>query len=607
MGKELQAILAVICKGLQRPVPIIKAAAGSKAVVKDIIILSVICVFFALGGGTLSEHPDAVVGFALRSIRDYGHPHFFHYPGFIIYLNSIVYSFIYIAMRLLGAVKNPADFTGMFYSRKFITHPLEIHFFLPGHIITVLFSVLAVASVYLLTHKLTGKRFFSFLSGLFVSTSLLWVADSHFATVDIPLSSLIGVSVLLNINAVTKEKLNFRQLSVLGLASGLVISTKYPGALLFLSIFSSLAFYYKKNYRELIKGLSIITVCAISVFITTNPFIFIDSKGFVKDFSFELAHAKNGHLGFHTDNAWAFHLFDSFFYGYGLLPLLLSLLGILWLISTRTVNISAKLAVIIFPFIFYVFMGSSKLAFQRYMLPVIPFLGVFSALGILSLYRLIQNRIPNKAKWLRTAFVFLLGLLTAVSVLPNVLNSLKHNIILTKTDTGEELSKILKGANLDTSNIDVVYGGCVIRRLEDAGIPVEGGRRIILSRDLSRINDSTDIIIFDSFSHDRLLYDNIHDKDKLSYKNYKDLYLIRISPFIKGKDEIPFSPKSLYSPYPPDLAYRLKPGPFIEIYVRDYVIVKKITDSCKKNGVAYSLSSGANGYYLRKIEENAKS
>lgn len=607
MGKELQTIFAVICKGLQRPVFIIKAAAGSKAVVKDIIILSVICVFFALGGGTPSEHPDAVVGYALRSIRDYGHPHFFNYPAFIIYLNSIVYSFIYTAMRLFGAVKNPTDFTVMFYSRKFITHPLEISFFLPGHIITVLFSVLAVASVYLLTHKLTGKRIFSFLSGLFVSTSLLWVADSHFPAVDIPLSSLISVCVLLNINAVTKEKLNFRQLSVLGITSGLVISTKYNGALIFLSILSSLVFYYKKNYRQLIKALFIIAVCAISVFIATNPFIFIDFKSFVRDFSFEFAHARSGHLGFHTDQAWAFHLFNSLFYGYGLLPLLLSLLGILWLISTRTVNVSAKLAVIIFPFIYYLIMSSSKLAFQRYMLPIIPFLGVFSALGILSLYRLIQNRILNKTKCLRAAFVSLLGSLIAVSVLPNVLHSLKHNIILSKTDTREELSKILKGANLDTSNIDVVYGGLLIKLLENAGIPVEASRRIRLSPHLSCIDDSTDIIIFDSFSHDRLLYDHIHDKDKISYKNYRDLYVIQISPFIKQKDKIPFSPKSLYSPYPPDMAYRLKPGPFIEIYVRDCAIVKKIIDSCKKNGVAYSLSSGTNCYYLRKIEENAKS
>jgi hypothetical protein len=47
------------------------------------------------------------------------------------------------------------------------------------------------------------------------------------------------------------------------------------------------------------------------------------------------------------------------------------------------------------------------------------------------------------------------------------------------------------------------------------------------------------------------------------------------------------------------MAYRERPGPFIEIYCVDDSIAEKIMDACARDGIGCEVIPGKEGYYYR--------
>ena len=136
-------------------------------------------------------------------------------------------------------------------------------------------------------------------------------------------------------------------------------------------------------------------------------------------FIYQLRHAFRGHYGFTTDDGLFYHLTHSFYYGYGLLPLSFSLLGLCWIVRTNRINIQQKLVITIFPLMFYLLMASSRLAFQRYMLPLIPFLGVYSSLGLFYMYSATNINSIRKSRAFIIGLTFLIFALISISIIPN--------------------------------------------------------------------------------------------------------------------------------------------------------------------------------------------
>jgi len=565
----------------------------------DLFFLFILTFFLGTGGGVPYFHTDSSQNLivSIRTITNNGNPQFFNYPGLVFYVNNLFYRATYVILKFTGLAENANDFFNSFTQEKIEMTPL---LYFPGHLVTILFSMLGICCTYFLTLKLIKKRTISLLSALFLLTAILWVANSHYVTVDIPLVSLSILTVLLIvIFTYDKKPLKLKHLLILGVLLGLTTSVKYNGALIFSSILFPMIFCYQKKSLRLLRDSIIILLISICIFLLTNPFIILDFNKFLKDFLFELNHSKVGHLGYNNDRGLLFHLTHSLYLGYGLIPLILSFLGFIWIIRTKTIKIQSKVAVTTFPIIFYLLMSIPKLAFQRYMLPVLPFLGIYSALGIYFIYDELKKISINKLPQLKPFLVPFITILFIISILPNVRNSIRHNLLLMKNDTRKELLNVITNASLNEYKMDIYAGYYTSNYITKTNISIKNIKEYLGPY---LLNDGTDLIVIDSFSYDKLLYDKECDITQ-PYTNYENMYVIQLSPFRPKKDKVPFSRDSVYSPYPPDLEFRKKPGPFIEIYCKDKHIAQKIEISCRKSRVDYEILSGKECYYFNKLNE----
>ena len=66
-----------------------------------ILIVSLLALALGMQGGTPFHHPDSLIGRAKYTVRNFGNPDFFNYPGLMLYLNGVVYSFYELLLQAL--------------------------------------------------------------------------------------------------------------------------------------------------------------------------------------------------------------------------------------------------------------------------------------------------------------------------------------------------------------------------------------------------------------------------------------------------------------------------------------------------------------------------
>ncbi len=74
---------------------------GRDSVDRWLIFLAAIVM--AMWGGEPYFHPDIIVDEAIVALNEHGNPHYFHYPGLVIYLHAGCYA----ALGLLTALASP--------------------------------------------------------------------------------------------------------------------------------------------------------------------------------------------------------------------------------------------------------------------------------------------------------------------------------------------------------------------------------------------------------------------------------------------------------------------------------------------------------------------
>jgi hypothetical protein len=87
---------------------------------------------------------------------------------------------------------------------------------------------------------------------------------------------------------------------------------------------------------------------------------------------------KTGHLGFENyPNGLIYHSLYTIPQSFGVLLVIFVLIGIYCL-----TKIEKKFYFLIFPLFYFLMMGSWKVLFQRYAIPIFPFIAIFGAIGI---------------------------------------------------------------------------------------------------------------------------------------------------------------------------------------------------------------------------------
>lgn len=370
-------------------------------VILAVILLSAFLVRFngISFGLPLKTHPDEgkIVNRAIKILqhRDLN-PRFFNYPSFYIYTQSALYAVIYGYGKLTGSF---GDVFGPGVSTLYIA----------GRFLTLLLSIGTIFVVFIL-----GKLFFGRVAGLtaaiFIAVSSLHVQNSIYITVDSPMTFLACLSVLMSALIIKKgPKLKYYILA--GLFAGFAIGTKYTGFLVVLPlIYAHLytrEFKLKKSIsKELVIGLLIVVLA----FIVSTPYAILDFGKFSKDIRFESRHYSEGHVGSEAEGTSYFPYLSLLANGFGFIPLLLSLIGfVILLVRDKWKGIF----LVLFPLVFFLFIGRYKVYFARNLVPLIPILSILAGVVAGAAYRWYHKSARSFAPWLKIAVMSVFALIVS--------------------------------------------------------------------------------------------------------------------------------------------------------------------------------------------------
>jgi hypothetical protein len=362
-------------------------------------------------------HPDE--GFIVnRAIRFHGgnlDPGFFNWPSLYMYLLSAVYGVIF---GLGGVVAS------------FSQDPTP--FYLIGRTLTALMGTATIAVVYVIAAEVYGVTV-GLLASVFLTVSLLHIRDSHFITTDVPLTFLIAVAVLFAVRYWREGRRGDALWS--GLVAGLATSMKYPGGLTLLTLV--LAHYLRPRpagpmWRWIVSPTLVLAGGLAAVgFLVGTPYAALTPVAFWRGVTNELREVHTVQFGNEADMpAFLFHILHSIPEGLGLGVSILALGGLAIALRLRG---SREAVLLAFPVLYFVVIGSWSSRFERYALPLLPFLAVLAALCLVTLAKRLRSvGGPVLSRW-RPGFG--LALAAGLLVTPEVVRIVYWHVLLTRPDT----------------------------------------------------------------------------------------------------------------------------------------------------------------------------
>lgn len=289
----------------------------------------------------------------------------FTYPTLYTYMETGVF-----AVRFLQGVS-----ANRYDAVSNITLPqFKPDFYLWGRALTALLGALSVLLVYGI-----GKKFYNrkvgLLSALFLSFFYLQAVNSHWITTDIP-SSFFALLPFLFIWPILAGRDNWKLYIIAGFLAGLAVATKYNNALILLPLILA-HFLGREPRRWLNWNLPFSFVAALGGFFVGVPFAFFHIPNFLTDVAEIINHYQNlGHAGYQGNQNWLYYL-QAISYE-NIVILALGLLGVLFACVRHQ---KRDVVLLSFPLLSYLQLSSYKVNFTRNLMPIIPFLTIFGALG----------------------------------------------------------------------------------------------------------------------------------------------------------------------------------------------------------------------------------
>lgn len=204
-------------------------------------------------------------------------PHFFEYPSFFIYFVAV----LIFSTSLSGFTKITSDLS--FY----YANPWEIgKFFLIGRLGVIILSTLGIYLIYKTTENFFDKRR-GLLSSIILASTPLYIINSHFMTVDIPM--VFWIILFLYFLSLYWKKDKIRFLYLASVSIGFATGTKYPA----IFIFSLLPIIYLSKERRLRKVFFLTTlksfVVTILTFFLTTPYALLSWNEFKRDVFYQIS------------------------------------------------------------------------------------------------------------------------------------------------------------------------------------------------------------------------------------------------------------------------------------------------------------------------------
>ncbi|HVF10581.1 MAG TPA: glycosyltransferase family 39 protein [Abditibacteriaceae bacterium] len=350
-----------------------------------------------------SYHPDErqiAVGVAnLNFFAGDFNPNFFNYPSLYIYLTYVLYA----VASGLGLTHQLAP------NAPPVIWPFLHDITLTGRIVTAVLGAATVPLVYLIGREISGHRF-ALLAALLMAFLPGHVQHSHFATVDVPATFFVALSLYFAVRALRiggehSGSWPAKQLLITAGLAGLAAATKYNGGLV---LVAPLVSWFLLSRRGLPKsGASLVLMLAAAVlgFLLGCPFSVLSFQEFwgdgkINGVAYELlVHPRqgSGDIFAGTGNGWWYHLSFNLPFVMTWPLLVVALLGITGAVLYRTrfglriqsaplpLQSTALLPLLAWTVLYFGTLGLSAVRFMRYTLPLMPGLCIFIMGGVMLL------------------------------------------------------------------------------------------------------------------------------------------------------------------------------------------------------------------------------
>lgn len=454
------------------------------------------------------------------------------------------------------------------------------------YIVNGFFILLGICSCFNLCFLLKKDFWLAYLASIILASCYFWNAEAHYPTTDMPLSALI----LFFFYRLFKypEKTNSNALIL-----GCCFSVKYIGLIL---IIPYIFFTRKQKYITTLKTF-FIAFCFLLISMgdkLTQIFNFLKRELAVQ--------IQEGWAGYNTQEpSYIYHLKFSIIQEYGFLLSLLSIIGLVYCFKYLKNNEQELKTICIFFITLFITISLSKIHTVRFALPLIPFMAIFSAIGIFYCFQMSKPILKQKSN-------ILFVVLTLFAIVPSVLNTIKHNSLMNRADTLDFMKKIRKVLqknnikekllHLDHSLFDktpqnnILYSNKCFSEAKDF-------------KEYFNLNkNSPHVVNANSFQLDRFIHDPFFQctNGHKAFDNFNDLKVLQISPFKIEKDKVPFSFISNFSPRKPDLQYRNYQGALFEIYYSNNLLDQELIAICKKEKIPCVFKTGKDSYFLNNLQ-----
>lgn len=251
--------------------------------------------------------------------------------------------------------------------------------------ISAFFGVVVVLLTYFLARKIFAKRYALF-AALAVAVSPIMVVHAHYFKEDLIFTACSLFSVLCFLKFLEHRTLAWN--TGWGLATGLAFSAQYKAVILGALYLSYPFIVGKVDKRWFYKCIGIGLGFAGLVFIAVNFSIFLHPEKFLEGVNHEAGHLIRGHrLKIYAfPHGFSFHLFQSIVPGISWGLTLTALIGLAYTVRKWKSTSDTEKIFFFYAVFFYFFQEAVHLKpypdFMRYMIPLTPFLMIFSCRAI---------------------------------------------------------------------------------------------------------------------------------------------------------------------------------------------------------------------------------
>jgi hypothetical protein len=340
---------------------------------------------------------DVTVGRAMGIFHGILDPHFADWPHLYFYVAAAWLA----PFRLIGLVSDPAS----------------------GYLGVRILDALLGSITVLLVFEF-GRRAYGWLAGfigaLALAVAFLHVRDSHFGTLDIPLTLAVMAGLYIAYRTVRSHGL--RPLLLNGLSLGIAASLKYNGALVFAGMAAAQTLRVRaegSRWTRLLGRLALIGAIGVATLALTSPFLVLDPGMTQHGIGYIFQH-----LGTATAPSigWV-ELSRALWYGIDPVLLLLAVIGVAFAAWRRE---PADWIILTFLLVYVLLMGAGRSVFFRYADPMLPPLLLLGGRALATLVELTATR--------RVRRLAIVAALVLIAVVP-VAHDIRYDLLIQQTDT----------------------------------------------------------------------------------------------------------------------------------------------------------------------------